>query len=350
VFVPIYLYNLGYSITYIIFFFFLLALSFVVFAYPGAKIVSRIGSKHSILFSIFLIIIYYLGLNIIDKYPLLFFILPILLSWMHILFNFGYHLNFITHSERKKRGREISVIWMVSILAATLAPLIGGILANYSFTLLYSMGSLILIVGTIPLFLTKDNHERFRFTPAGFIKKIFSKQERGNALSFAGYAIESYIGGIVWPIFLIIILVSLTKTGFIIMASMLLSSIAIYFMGIITDKFDKIKLLKFGTILYFLGWVGRIFADSALKIFMVDSYKNISQRILHLPWQVQAYNLATKHGYFGFIVEMEVIYNIARIIVMPFIMIIFLIDWHPFTLSFIIAAISSLGYMFINKK
>ena len=108
IFVPIYLYQIGYSIAQVIFFFFLLALSFVVFSYPGAKIVSRVGPKHSIFFSIFLIIAYYAGLNFIEKYPLLFFILPVVLSWMHILYNFGYHLNFIINSEMKKRGREVS--------------------------------------------------------------------------------------------------------------------------------------------------------------------------------------------------------------------------------------------------
>lgn len=350
VFVPIYLYKIGYSIAYVIFFFFLLALNFVVFAYPGAKIVSRIGAKHSIFFSVFFVIVYYWGLNFIDEHPLLFFILPTLLSWMHILYNFGYHLNFITNSKKKIRGREISLIGIIGVLAAAIAPFAGGIIASRSFALLYLIGSLALIVGTFPLLLTKDKHKKFRFTQEGFIRKIFSKKERGNALSFAGYAVESYIGGIIWPIFLILVLVTLTKTGFIIMASTFLSIIVLYFMGMVTDRFDNMKLIKFATILYFFGWLGRIFADSTLKIFLVDSYKNISQNILHLPWEAHSYNLATKHGYFGFIVEREVLFNLTRVVVMPLVIAIFLIDWHPFTLSFIIASIASLGYAFINKK
>jgi len=45
IFVPIYLYQLNYPIYSIIFFYFLVSLSFVIFSYPGAKIVSKIGVK-----------------------------------------------------------------------------------------------------------------------------------------------------------------------------------------------------------------------------------------------------------------------------------------------------------------
>src|SRR3989344_2213516 len=66
IFVPIYLYQLNYPIYKIIFFYFLVSLSFVIFSYHGAKIVSKIGVKHSILWSAPFLMIYYLGLRIIS--------------------------------------------------------------------------------------------------------------------------------------------------------------------------------------------------------------------------------------------------------------------------------------------
>ena len=76
IFVPIYLYKLGYPIYLVLFFYFLVSLYFILLAFPGAKIVSKIGEKHAILYSTPLAIFYYLGLIYIDKSVALFFILP----------------------------------------------------------------------------------------------------------------------------------------------------------------------------------------------------------------------------------------------------------------------------------
>jgi len=360
IFVPIYLYKLGYPVYAIIFFYFLVSLSFVIFSYWGAEIVSRIGIKHAILWSTPFLVLYYLGLKLLGEQPWLFFVLPVLVSWRAILYNYGYHLNFITHSDKKNRGTAISFIGILSVAALVLAPLIGGLIAYHSFALLYLIGSCILILGILPLFFTKDSYEKLSFTAGGMFREIFSRKNRGMLISFSGYAIESIIGRVIWPIFLIIVLITLQKTGLIVTLSTIFSVITFYIIGKISDKYDRVKLLRIGTLFYTLGWIARIFANSSLKIFVVDSYKNIAEKILHVPWQAHSYDLFVKKGflqffsiqkrYFHFIVAREVIFNLARIIVMPLLMLIFFIGPSPFILSFIIASLFSLGYVFLNKS
>jgi MFS family permease len=349
-FVPIYLFKLGYAISSILFFYFLISLSFVIFSYAGAKVVSKIGIKHSILWSTPFLIAYFLGLKFLPNYPWLFFILPFLNSFRMILYNYGYHLNYVTHSDKKKRGREISFIGSMVLVMYIIAPLIGGILAGKGFGLLYLVGSGVLLIGTLPLFLTKDNREKFKFTEKEIFKRIFSKKRRGELISYAGYSVEFVIGLVLWPIFLIMILLTVEKTGLIVTLSMLGSIIAFYFIGKITDKFDKIKLIKFGTVIYALGWFFRIFAKSQLKILIIDSYKNFTQIIVQVPWAAQSVDLAVKDKYFAFIVGREIIFNLARVIMIPVLMLVFFINYHPFTISFIIAGIFSIGYGFLNKK
>ncbi len=351
IFVPIYLYKLGYEIYQILFFYFLLSFYFVIFSYISAKIVSKIGIKHSILFAMPFLIFYMLGLNFIESSVVIFFVLPFLLSLGTILYNYGYHLNFIGHSKRKNRGREISFLGIITILVSMSAPLIGGLIASRSFLFLYITSASILFLGTIPLFLTKDNRKFLNSNFEGLFKKIFSKKERGNLISFSGYAIESSINRILWPIFLIIILLSLEKTGLVITLSLILSVSGFYIAGNLTDKYNRFKLIKFWTFLHSISWIGRIFADNFFKIFLVDSYKNISEKILAVPWEAHSYDLAKREeNYFNFIIRREITFNFARIIFMPVIILIFYINWHPFTITFIIAGIASLGYSFINKK
>jgi len=130
---------------------------------------------------------------------------------------------------------------------------------------------------------------------------------------------------------------------------MLLSLLVFYFIGKLTDKVNKVRLLKIGTFLYFFAWVGRIFANSAYKVLLIDSYKNLSEKILHLPWSAHSYDLAKRSNYFEFIVSREITFNFIRILIFPILIFIFWMDFYPFIISFSIAGFSSLGYIFINK-
>ncbi len=267
-----------------------------------------------------------------------------------ILFNYGYHLNYINHSQRKKRGKELAFIGIIILLSTASAPLIGSVIANINFTIVFIISSLLVIIGTVPLFFTKDSYEKVNFTFDNLAEKLFSKKDRGNFISFSGYAIESIIGRTIWTIFLIIIIGSIFKTGLIISLTLLISLGIFYFMGRITDKYDKIKLIKIGTILYFFAWIGRIFADTYYKILFIDSYKNLSEKIVHIPWSSHSYDLAEKEDYFCFIVSREIIFNFIRVLILPVLSFIFWIDYNPFLISFFIAAIFSLGYVFIKKE
>ncbi|MCK5177007.1 MAG: MFS transporter [Candidatus Aenigmarchaeota archaeon] len=350
IFVPIYLYKLGYPIHSIIFFYFLVSLCIVVFAYSGAKIVSKVGVKHSVLLSVPFVVIYYIGLLLLQNNMWLFFILPILLAWHRIFYFYGYHINYITHSERGKRGKEISFIGTISIAMHIIAPLTGGIITYYyDFAFLYVVGSIILLLGTIPLFFSKDDYEKIEFNSKSLLDKMFSKKERGTLVSFSAYAVESIIGRVIWPIFLITILLTIEKTGLVVTLSMIVSLFVFYFMGKITDKYDKTKLLNLGTLLYFFAWTGRVFVDSSTKIIAIDSYKNITEKILHVPWSAQSYDLAVQRGYFRFIVSREIIFNLSRVVLMPLLMVVFFFEWHSFAISFLIAALFSTGYIFLNK-
>ncbi len=252
IFVPIYLFSLGFKIYQILFFYFLVSLYFLVFSYIGAKIVSKIGDKHAILLSTPFLILYYMGLIYINSNNLIFLLLPLLLSLRMVLFNYGYHLNFINHSQKTKRGQELATFGIIILLATVFAPYLGSIIANVNFTIVFIISSILITIGTTPLFFSKDKFEKIDFTSIGVFRKIFSKENKGNFISFSGYAIESIIGRTIWPIFLIIIVGTINKVGLLISASMLFSLLSFHFIGKLTDKVSKIKLLKIGTLLYFL--------------------------------------------------------------------------------------------------
>lgn len=350
IFIPIYLFQLGYSIPIIIFFYFLVSLFFIIFSLYGANIVSKIGVKHSILISIPFLAVYYIALNYIIFSNFIFFALPALLAIRMIFYNFGFHLNYIKHSDKEKRGKELSTIGILTTLSTATAPILASIIIiKFGFDMLFLVGIILLIIGTIPLFLTKDTYERININTKKTISYIFDKKSLPRAMSFTGYAIESIIDRIIWPIFLIILLLTVEKVGTVVSFSLLSSILVFYLIGKLTDKQNKTKLIKIGTFFYFFGWIGRLLVYNQFTVLLVDSYKNVSSKILQLPWSAKSYDIAAKEGYFSFIVTREIIFNLSRVIILPVIMIIFYIDFFPFIITFIIAAISTLLYPLLSE-
>ncbi len=351
VFIPIYLYKIGYSIPMILFFFFLNSVAFVAFSYVGVKIVSRIGVKHSMLLASPMLILFLLGMQFIEAWPILFYILPILRAFKMILYNYSFHLNFLRHSDKKDRGKEVSMIQASAVIAGICSPFIGGLILHFAnFSALFIVGAVCIFLAMIPLFLTKDIYEPISFGKGNLFSGIFKRKNLPLIATFSGYAIESWIGIIIWPIFLYLLFSNFEAVGNITSLTAFITLLIFYFVGKITDKKDRRSLLLFGTILYFFGWIGRIFITGLSSVLIIDSYKNVTQQILFVPWSAYSYDLAAQRDYFKFIVRREVVFNLSRVLVLPILSLIFYINFHAFTLSFILAALSSLFYISLGEK
>lgn len=349
-FVPIYLYKLGYSLTFVIFYYFLWALYYLIFLLPGAKAVSKIGAKHSILLSTFFLIIYYFGLNFLENFNWLFFVLPIFNSFYSILYWNAYHLLFFLNADKKKRGKEISFIYILTFVSMALAPFIGGLIATETIHVLFYVGSAIILLSSVPLFFTKENYCVKDFTFRSLYRYAVSKKEKKDVISFSGYAIEHIVQRIIWPVFLIMILGTYFKTGLLVSLVSFISLTGMYVSGKLSDKYDKVRMIKVLGALNAIGWFLRLFANSFSRIFFIDSYKTVSEKFLHVPWTAQLYALADRRHYFKFIIFQHFIYQSARVILLPVIMLIFYLNYHPFKITFVLAGILSLFYGLINRK
>ncbi len=278
IFVPIYLYQNDYSIIYILIFFLISSLVYLLWNSTGAHIIARCGEKHAMLFSAPLEISYYVSLILIPKFPIFFVIAPILLGIYTMLFNTSYHLIFTRNSHEQQRGREIATMGILVTLAGIISPYIGGLLAEANFNLLFIVSSLFIFVSSIPLFFTHDTFEKIHFTNKKLYRDIFAKSNKGNFISFSAYGTEHMINLIIWPIFIIITVGTLTKTGLIISITTILSLVSYYFIGRIADSFNHKKMLSFGTYMHAIAWILRLLATTIGSIILIDSFKGIAQK------------------------------------------------------------------------
>lgn len=353
VFVPIYFYKLGFPLMQILFYYFLLPVNSIILTrYVVAPLVIKVGVKKSILYSVLFKIIFFGGLQFLPGATWLFFILPTLNVLKTQISSLSYHLNFLEHSDAKKRGREVSAIFGSALLASLLAPLCGGLIIGLAgFNVLFTFAIALMIVSAIPILWLPDKKtlEPVVFETKGMWREMFRKSNLPLFVSYGGYAIEEWIGFVVWSLFLFFMLKSTATVGAINTIVAAITFLVFYFVGRLSDKKDKRQLIKFGNFLYFFGWVGRIFANSFGAVVFVDSYKSITGNILQVPWVAFSYDLAAKRNYFRFIVEREIMFDLARALFVPLILLAFAVDYKPFLLSFTMAAVFSLGYMAIDK-
>ena len=353
IFVPIYFYQLGYPIEKILLFFTLVAFFYVVLSYLFAQVVSKVGVNHAMLFSVPFTILYYFGLRYIEQFPELFFILPVVTSVGSLMMNFGYHMNYLQHSNDGVRGEEVSLSQIIFTTASSIAPFLGGLTASIlGFSNLFLVGAIILFLGYIPLFLNTADNIKFDFSFVDIWGKFKDYHDWGNFISFAGYAIDATVNHTVWPIFVLIILGAVSKTGLIISLSTIISIILYAAIGEITDKYDKSKLINIGAVMSAIGWVGRIFVRSFTSILLVNAYGSVSYKILYIPWVAKSYDLADSNyeDTYLFIVTREIAYKASRVILLPLLALVFYIDFYPFVVSFITGAIFSLFYMLLGRS
>ena len=165
VFIPIYLIHEGYSFQSVFLFFAIFSGAHAIGVIPAAKICSKFGFKHSILFSVPFMILGLMGLYSLHLFAPLFYIIPIIFGIGNALFWMGYHLDFTIFSNKNHRGKDISFAKVLFILFNAVGPFTGGLIAVlFGFRVMFLFSSFLLFISSAPLFFSMDTHRPFRFS------------------------------------------------------------------------------------------------------------------------------------------------------------------------------------------
>jgi len=115
--------------------------------------------------------------------------------------------------------------------------------------------------------------------------------------------------------------------------------------GNYTDKFSKRKLMKIGSSLYALGWLGKAVVVTAFQIFIVGTFHSFMAILLRTPFDALRYEEFDNQGTYidEYTVLREMSLCFGRTIMC--LILIGLIDVVGLQASFVLAAIASL---FIN--
>lgn len=311
----------------------------------GAMLMSKIGLKISMILGSLLFVAYFIFLYLLsNNWPFALFLALITLTLYRVLYWIPYHTDFAEFTDRKSRGKEIALLVSITTLISIFLPFVAGIIiSKFNFSILFLISIIISITSIIPLILLRPVKETYSYSYLQTFKELFNKKNRKLLLAFSGDGAETMVGLIVWPIFIFQLLKGEYLTVGIVASLIVLASIILrLFVGVLTDKMSRKRLIKVGSILYFVGWIGKIFVQTAFQIFVVSSYHSFAAIIRRTPFTTLMYEQAADRGHYvdEYTVLREIASNIGRVLMLVLLFILFYFAGLNF--AFILAATASL--------
>ncbi len=303
IFVPIYLYDLGYSISAILLFFAILFLGRAVGDVTAGYVVALRGPKHTMLYSNIVQVIALILLLTLSQVGWPLWLIAFTWGMGLSLYFIAYHVDFSKIMHSSHSGRELGSMAIVERVGGVGGPLIGGVIATIygaQYTILIAI--VLLLIATTPLFLSPEptkTHQKLQFRYLAY-KKLWR-----DFISWGGAGIEMNVTHIIWPLFIAVTIIT-TNTyagiGLITSLSTVVAIIAARVIGKIVDRRQGGMLLKwsamFSSFLHllrpFVGGVGGVVAiNSAGEVassgFRLPYHKGMYDRADHLPGYRIAY-------------------------------------------------------------
>ncbi len=284
IFIPLYFYNKGFSLYSILMFFAVTQIGRLIFLPIAARLSSSYGAKRIMSASFVLSIVYYVFLGKVESVSGIFYVSAFIfgsvqaLEWLPFLV----HLSKMSPNENK--GKIYSKLNIYTTIANALGPLLGGfIISLYGFHSVFYV-VIALILPAIYFLLKTPEISKIRKIKFSLIsvRKIYP-----DMIANGGFNFQTYLGNTIWPIFIFVILPQYNTIGFIQTASLFMSLVALHSIGKLTDRTRRKKVLLLGSVLNSSASFLRIFANSFLSIFMLNSAAIFTGTLQGIPWNVK---------------------------------------------------------------
>lgn len=267
VFTSIYMYQEGYSLIFITFFFAAFFFYKTLFAWPAALIVAQIGPKHGTLISNLLAAISMVFLPFVPEYGIY-----ALLAWSLFqasstcLYDLSYLVDFSKVKNVDHAGKEIAYMNILEKVATGVGPVIGGVIASlFGPQVVMMIASLLFVLAAIPLFKTGEPtriHQKLDFRGFPF------KTTWRSLLAETAVGIDVYATGTAWTLFMMVIIFAgdgreiYAKVGILASVALVSALFASYTFGKLIDHRRGGELLKITVILNALTHAFRPFVGS----------------------------------------------------------------------------------------
>lgn len=310
IFVPIYLYSLGLSIGVMASYFIAIYLTKMVIYRPTAALAARFGPKHVLVISYFLsfgytVLLYFLGESLWLLYPA-----AVMGGLAHGMFWLSRHIHTATVISSRHPTAQYSTLQIFSLVAASSAPLVGGFIASFYGIQYALLGSgLGLLVAIYPLFKTLEI-----VTPSKARLPLLKSAPTKHLVANFAMNLQSIVAILIWPLFIYLVVMSYEKVGIIASASLFLIVGVTWVSGWLGDRGKNTRILHIGSNLRSLVHIARGFSRTFAFALGVNVLGDVTDTLASVPYAVRYYENARSHGIAAYLVDMEIVGDISKIL------------------------------------
>lgn len=353
IFIPIYLFTLGNSFTNILWFYLLTHLFGIGVVILSFKLIHRIGAKHLIFISTIFQIGFFVLLQLMSTTYIPLAVLA-LVNAIHLYFFWlPFHIIFARSSSNKEGGTQLGIMTVFSSALTIIGPLVGGIITtqfSQGYLILFIFASVLLLISGLVYLFSHDSKEIHKIN----LRKSLDVISKRDKLALTGNRIRTFTLAILWPMFMFLILGTTVSIGAILSGANLLLVILTAYVGRLSDKKDKNKLLKFGSIFHSGSAAFRGFATSLGSIAAFQVLGAFTFAFMNIPFRSMVYQRSREHSVSAFMFSQEFFFRIVTIIFIACLIILttFFTPLVVMGIAFMLAGFGTImmNYMQMNKN
>ena len=327
-FMSIFLYQIGYSVLFIVGFWAVFFALKALLSIPAAALTAWLGPKHAILLSNLLYIPSMIAFALVPQYGIAALIVVIVFKAFSIpLYSIAYMTDFSKVKSFDHAGKEIAVMNIIEKLTAGLSPLLGGLLAfAFGPTVVMVVAAVLFALSAAPLMATAEpvtpkRRLQFRGFPWHLIRPTIA--------SHFSVGFDVFTSGTVWSLFYAIFIIGIASSNEVYAISGLLSSVVLfaalassYAYGLLIDRRRGRELLVVASLVNAATHLARPFTSSAVNIATLNVANEAATTGYTMSYNRAVFDAADRSGQrVAYLGVLEVIANIGAAVAAGLLMI-----------------------------
>jgi MFS family permease len=299
IFIPIYLYQIGVSVSGILFFYAVLFLSQVLFIWPTTHLIAKYGPKHVILLSYFVQMATLIGLTQLKYHSFPIHIVAAGIGVQLALFFVAFNVDFSKVKHTNHGGKEFGWVYIMQKIGFAVGPALGGVVAYvFGAQYMFYVAFVVFALGSVPLLLTS---EPIKLGSKVRFKELAFKDMKRDMVSISGFGIENTISVVAWPLFVGVLVFKdnpFIQMGTIASISMIMAIIVARMVGVLADNKKGRTLMRFNLVFNALVHLWRPFANSYSSVLAIGVVNESVTVGYKLPYGKGLFDAADRHpGY-----------------------------------------------------
>ena len=310
IFVPIYMYSLGFSLADIFLFHIYMFIAEFLFEYVATYTVSKFGPKHAIALSLPFFITHLWMLSTLQTYGWPLWLVGVLGGISLALYWQGYHYDFSRSRKKSQTTKDISRLYIMLALLGAIGPFIGGYIAtHYGFGMLYGVVLILLSLVFIPLIKGGEKHSEKKLN----FKKIKLRNIARDVVSYGGTGMEGSVSLTIWPLFAFFIVGTYQNVGFVTSLALILTIAVTYIVGKRVNNGNRHKYIRVGSFLDTLIYLLVVFIDSFVQVLSLNFARSLVNSLRAAPFTSEYYLHADETSRSEYIFFMESTIDLFRL-------------------------------------